>query len=103
MTNHTPEPWTNPIPQTREDADRVLACVNACAGIDPSAVPAMVRALETMKEFLDDYTGKAFNTSTTSGALAASVMESRRAGAMAFLNEALALARGASVAKGGGK
>ena len=28
------------------DANRIVACVNACAGLDPEAIPAMVEALE---------------------------------------------------------
>lgn len=39
------------------NAARIVACVNACAGIDPSAVPSLVDALEDLVETWadDDY------------------------------------------------
>ena len=39
-----PAPATDGKP-TKADADRITACVNNCAGINPAAVPAMVQAL----------------------------------------------------------
>lgn len=78
MTGHTPEPWfavgrmveaeshTLPDPaccmteaygQERLDptgkiaeanARRIAACVNACQGIDPEAVPLLIEALDAM-------------------------------------------------------
>lgn len=78
-TTHTPEPWYITLdPQTDKpfeyagsyeihhgsnavaevngipDADRIVACVNACAGINPEAVPLMLdmlcRALPYVEE-----------------------------------------------------
>lgn len=68
MSNHTPEPWcklndcgTVGIwgPQgdcvavnngcscdNEANADRIVACVNACAGLNPEAVPDVVEALK---------------------------------------------------------
>ncbi|MFA6167821.1 MAG: hypothetical protein WC700_14465 [Gemmatimonadaceae bacterium] len=68
---HTPEPWTHPQESFRNliagpdlakvadvwtsdrpdaerfaNAARIVACVNACAGIDPEAVPLMLDALQ---------------------------------------------------------
>lgn len=69
-TKHTPEPWwdesgvahakgpswteenhscVHPIANqngTLNDCERAVACVNACAGINPEAVPDMLAALE---------------------------------------------------------
>ena len=39
------------------NAERIVACVNACEGIDPEAVPAMLEALKaakTLLKLLDD-------------------------------------------------
>jgi hypothetical protein len=64
-TKHTPEPWPTPVRfdiigpadddcsnyweigdfgmlEREEDADRIVACVNGCAGINPEAVPEFV-------------------------------------------------------------
>jgi hypothetical protein len=65
MEKHTPEPWTarknthdngewvvQAKPEavadveTEADARRIAACVNACAGINPEAVPDLVRSLK---------------------------------------------------------
>ena len=76
-TKHTPEPWTrntdtvnntNRIISThpgygsightpiykRADADRIVACVNACAGIDPAAVPELIKGVSYVLEKLRD-------------------------------------------------
>lgn len=72
MSNHTPEPWcklndcgTVKIWGPRGDcvavnigcscdneanADRIISCVNACAGINPEAVPDVVEALRVLLE-----------------------------------------------------
>ena len=34
-------------------AERIVAAVNACAGIDPAAVPGLVAALEEIRDFPD--------------------------------------------------
>ena len=70
-TNHTPEPWPTPVRfditgpadddyscywdivnvgmlDSEEDAVRAVACVNACAGINPEAVPEMREALRAI-------------------------------------------------------
>lgn len=68
-TTHTPEPWhvaegrnhllriaagtaavvndcgDSEVPQHAANADRIVACVNACAGVNPDAVPDMLAAL----------------------------------------------------------
>jgi len=31
------------------NAERIVACVNACAGIDPAAIPALIEALERIE------------------------------------------------------
>jgi hypothetical protein len=71
-TNHTPEPWNKWSdsgavtiwgPQgdcvavnngcscdNDSNADHIVACVNACAGINPEAVPDVVAALRDMLE-----------------------------------------------------
>jgi len=81
-TQHTPEPWKSSeksylssdfrysIYQPdgkqvhdgiracfRKEADRnrAIACVNACEGINPEAVPIMVNILETMKKKADEH------------------------------------------------
>jgi hypothetical protein len=73
MTAHTPEPWTtNPdinrlgwiiessatgeevaITRFRPNAARIVACVNACAGINPEAVPDMLAALQDALDTTD--------------------------------------------------
>jgi len=66
--NHTPEPWKNDpelgvlslfwksVEETDANAARIVACVNACAGINPEAVPELVNALTELelrtREFL---------------------------------------------------
>lgn len=62
MSEHTKEPWAVApsndggqhignvdgmvvIYQNRKNMDRIVACVNACAGINPEAVPEMLEAL----------------------------------------------------------
>ena len=66
--SHTPEPWVPPDERgrdgywrvtrstggrtviaychTRGDSARIVACVNACAGLNPEAVPEFVAACE---------------------------------------------------------
>jgi hypothetical protein len=83
-TKHTPGPWTSrtnaesrrpviriigttpdePIiaqvstgannPNGGDNALRIVACVNACEGIDPEAIPDLVEALETIRDWLRD-------------------------------------------------
>ena len=36
-----------------ETRDRIVACVNGCAGINPEAVPDMLAALETLLKEVD--------------------------------------------------
>lgn len=77
MSKHTPEPWEavepsnwygtailvrkergDPIAQiplmgwpirvARANAERIVACVNACKGINPEAVPDLLAALEQL-------------------------------------------------------
>lgn len=76
MSNHTPEPWSiNEWPQgdaeirigavgypriaavllkyesingQKANAERIVACVNACAGIDPEAIPLLMEALRDL-------------------------------------------------------
>ena len=77
MTKHTPEPWEiqhdtcafcrqadrqefvfNPGPSTglhgaivgRADAERIVACVNACAGINPEAIQDLLSFAVAMAE-----------------------------------------------------
>ena len=59
-TNHTPEPWRysngfifsgkeivgGSCNETNDK--RIIACVNACAGINPDAVPEMLEALRAI-------------------------------------------------------
>ena len=60
-TKHTPEPWlasgeyvygnTNPVGSTVDrpaDAARIVACVNACAGLNPEHIPALVEAVQAV-------------------------------------------------------
>jgi hypothetical protein len=69
---HTPEPWgdldgvivppyatddgqawiadTRSAPNARRNAARIVACVNACAGINPEAVPDLLRVLTRLAE-----------------------------------------------------
>ena len=78
MSEHTKEPWvtgkwgdgssgyglTNVIAPDSEviiatdviegEATRIIACVNACAGINPEAVPDMVEALKTARTALSE-------------------------------------------------
>jgi len=79
-TSHTPEPWeieelqglheysivkpgkwivaTTEGRESRDKANaaRIVACVNACAGIaDPSAIPGLLRAAKVAKEDLGKY------------------------------------------------
>ena len=67
MSNHTPEPWPKPeyfddemfseswqvdnvgAFDNEHDADRAVACVNACAGINPEAVSVMLEALRSVR------------------------------------------------------
>lgn len=60
MSNHTPEPWYYDEGQLYSrlegcvdineprNLDRAVACVNACAGINPEAVPDVVEALREL-------------------------------------------------------
>jgi hypothetical protein len=87
MTAHTPEPWklsqdgtiTNAegyvtllsqSPQARTNAARIVACVNACAGINPEAVPDLRTALRHILEDLDNW---------DDGITQASIIEARAA------------------------
>ena len=76
MTSHTPTPWvvrgsriydandeetavaTRASPRnrahTKETANRIVACVNACAGINPEAVKDLVKTLEAARCLLAD-------------------------------------------------
>jgi hypothetical protein len=68
--NHTPEPWQHiwkhdthrvardpkgrmkgTVTLALDDYDRALACVNGCAGLDPAAYAAVVKALGSVLEF----------------------------------------------------
>lgn len=68
MSDHAPEPWElyspGGIPQpalvtpdgtvwmrfnSLADAQRIVACVNALAGLNPEAIPALVEALKLLK------------------------------------------------------
>lgn len=74
MSKHTPEPWTGPFYRSdvgpddeyfidywgvdgvgkfdnEVDAQRAMACVNACAGINPEAVPDVVEALRILLRY----------------------------------------------------
>ena len=63
MTQHTAEPWRTEngdvvckegpiaavmLPNDRANATRIVACVNACEGINPEAVPELLEALKDM-------------------------------------------------------
>jgi len=75
MTQHTAEPWalhlvyppliygggcivatvdtSSPEPGERDaNAERIVACVNGCAGINPEAVPGLLEALHQSIECL---------------------------------------------------
>lgn len=78
MSKHTPEPWcklndcgTVKIcgPQgdcvavnigcscdNEANADRIVSCINACAGINPEAVPDVVAALREAVNWADGFT-----------------------------------------------
>jgi hypothetical protein len=78
-TKHTPEPWavagygtliakngydialTNSgkfkTGNAHQDAARIVACVNNCAGINPAAVPGLVAALERVAS-LNEHAGE---------------------------------------------
>jgi hypothetical protein len=48
-------------PQAKETAARIVACVNACRGINPKAVPNLLEAAESALQelsFLVDTTGR---------------------------------------------
>lgn len=54
--------WTphdkRPAPPDAEDkanASRIVACVNACAGINPEAVPVMLKALRDLLFFCEEH------------------------------------------------
>lgn len=48
---------------TNADADRIVACVNACAGIaDPSAVRDLLEAVKRMNRAIENYSAE-FNPS----------------------------------------
>jgi hypothetical protein len=82
-TRHTPEPWfycasihspttgteciladntgrtiarayNRPIVESNANAKRIVSCVNACAGIDPEAVPEMLNACERAAKMYDE-------------------------------------------------
>jgi hypothetical protein len=75
MSEHTPEPWTSgtdpshfDAPEVRNsawalyvptdaDARRIVACVNACAGLSTEALEsgALGEALEAFKEISESY------------------------------------------------
>ena len=38
----------------KEDAERIVDCVNSCAGINPEAVPKMLEALEVCNHFIEN-------------------------------------------------
>ena len=66
---HTPEPWENKTPgkykagniyaegeyicttsgNAQANAERIVACVNACEGINPEAVPDLLEALKGIR------------------------------------------------------
>lgn len=75
MSKHTPEPWTAgdrtiygsggdtrmtvahtncagslTMEEDRANAARIVACVNGCAGINPDAVPDLLKALEDIAQ-----------------------------------------------------
>ena len=65
-SNHTPEPWgpdLGPIDKdyyiepmtllTTRDYKRARACVNACAGINPEAVPDLLAAAKAVKDAIE--------------------------------------------------
>ena len=73
--NHTPEPWTcrknthdngewviqkKPLPvadvECEADARRIVACVNACAGINPEAVPDLIKACQDVEDVFNQWT-----------------------------------------------
>ena len=65
MSKHTPEPWyfhKGMVVYGHEEIDirdeanaqRAIACVNACAGINPDAVPDAVAALRACEIALGD-------------------------------------------------
>jgi hypothetical protein len=59
VSAYTPGPWVvsegelrsdgNPIVGGPEDLERAAACVNACEGINPEAIPDLVAALERIE------------------------------------------------------
>jgi hypothetical protein len=72
-SKHTPGPWhiggTGSVfnadatvrvareTSTPEDAERIVACVNGCEGIDPEAVKDMYAALGAVYDADEDYIG----------------------------------------------
>ena len=73
-TEHTPEPWYSKLSagdhqglvisetdgqsiavtyQGEADAARIVSCVNACAGLNPEAVPLLLDALKAAKKLLE--------------------------------------------------
>ena len=51
--SHTPEPWETvndhvPVQLKADDYNHAVRCVNACAGINPLAVPALAEALKNL-------------------------------------------------------
>jgi len=72
-TTHTPEPWYDSSTGNHQglvlsegdgqsvavtyqgpaDAARIVACVNACKGLNPEAVPEMLAALESFTRGID--------------------------------------------------
>lgn len=46
-------PFDPPEEQRVPNAERIVACVNACAGINPEAVPELLAALEGLLEEVD--------------------------------------------------
>lgn len=53
-------------PPSQGDAERIVACVNACHGINPEAVPEMLKALKATE---DDLWNHRANIPGTSNAL----------------------------------
>lgn len=75
---HTPEPWiiehdpdgvpyiwrdgtshfvtkVTGVMDTEANASRIVACVNACKGINPEAVPELLAALKDVRDLLHPY------------------------------------------------
>ena len=77
MNEHTPEPWScewgiKPIifkkhlaggstyicdHLNQDNANRIVACVNACAGINPEAVPLMLATMKKIDKHISDEYG----------------------------------------------